>query len=522
MRLPLTRGASRSTPRVRSFAALVVTVLAFMIVGSAAGPRWNPEPLTTTLDVATSSVAVGPVGTPDPVGTYEVSRRTVQVQLDGYVTDVLIVEPVGLTQPAPAVVFVHGAGTGLSTAFEEHALALASAGVVAVSPSKRLDTYSTAHRDYIAMAADYEVTWRFATTLEGVDPDRVGLYAESEGAWIAPILASRVPEVAFLALISAPIVPPRQQGAFAIDAYLRNVGVPGPLMRIVPRAAGAQLPGGILAYVDFQVRPYLEETTQPIFMAYGTDDASMPIVQGPQIVMASVPGGSDQVLLRYYEDANHGIRVGSATDPLAPGFMAGLATWMLDPSAAAAAGPQVAGATPVQVHLANTVPKPRWFADGEMMLRVPSISFTVVLAGFVLLGVSRLVAIARGRGFTGGVPGGSKRLGALAASAIVLMILLVVYVALIAFLAVNYQRHPWIVWGGWALLQVASVGAAWCVVLAGRRLLIVRRRVRLLRGKGIGSGLPARHRELTSWAVFVGCLGLLVVAAYWGAFSPLW
>ena len=108
MRLPLTRGASRSTPRVRSFAALVVTVLAFMIVGSAAGPRWNPEPLTTTLDVATSSVAVGPVGTPDPVGTYEVSRRTVQVQLDGYVTDVLIVEPVGLSQPAPAVVFVHG------------------------------------------------------------------------------------------------------------------------------------------------------------------------------------------------------------------------------------------------------------------------------------------------------------------------------------------------------------------------------------------------------------------------------
>ena len=102
------------------------------------------------------------------------------------------------------------------------------------------------------------------------------------------------------------------------------------------------------------------------------------------------------------------------------------------------------------------------------------------------------------------------------------MILLVVYVALIAFLAVNYQRHPWIVWGGWALLQVASVGAAWCVVLAGRRLLIVRRRVHLLRGKGIGSGLPARHRELTSWAVFVGCLGLLVVAAYWGAFSPLW
>mgnify|MGYP006332446457 FL=1 len=293
-------------------------------------------------------------------------------------------------------------------------------------------------------------------------------------------------------------------------------------MRIVPRAAGAQLPGGILAYVDFQVRPYLEETTQLIFMAYGTDDASMPIVQGPQIVMASVPGGADQVLLRYYQDANHGMRVGSATDPLAPGFITGLATWMLDPAGAQAAGPQVAGATPIQVHLANTVPEPRWFADGELMVRVPLISFGMGLAGFALLGLSRAVAVARGRGFTGGLRGASKRLGALAGAAIAVVILLVVYVALIAAFAVNYQRHPWVVWGGWAILQLASVGAAWCVVVAGRRLLIVRRRVHLLRGKGIGSGLPARHRELASWMVFTGALGLLVVAAYWGAFSPLW
>src|SRR5699024_7772246 len=65
-------------------------------------------------------------------------------------------------------------------------------------------------------------------------PTQVGIYGESEGAWIAPIAAVAEPGVAYLVLVSAPIVPPREQFAFATDSYLRNVGVPEALLRAIP------------------------------------------------------------------------------------------------------------------------------------------------------------------------------------------------------------------------------------------------------------------------------------------------
>ncbi|MBN8880791.1 MAG: alpha/beta hydrolase, partial [Salana multivorans] len=368
----------------------LVVVLAYAVVGVLAGPRWNPEPVSTSVQPETESVSV--LGsTPGTVlGRYDTVSRLVDLQLDGATTQVLIVSPLGVPEPLadaglPAAVFLHGAGTGLAESFAEHAQALASAGVVAVVPSKRLDTYTTTHRDYVAMAADYARSVQLARELPEVDPARVGLYAESEGTWIAPILAVDDPAIAFVALVSAPVVTPREQGAFAVDAYLREVGVPRSFLRAIPRATGAHLPGGILAYADFDVLPYLRELTQPVFMAYGTQDASMPTVQGPQIVAGALPGGVEQLMVRYYADANHGIRIGSSTDPVVPDFLAGLAAWMIDPVAAQAAGPVVAGATPRQVHMASAVPQPRWYADGEMLLRVPGISAAVVIGGFLVV-----------------------------------------------------------------------------------------------------------------------------------------
>lgn len=231
--------------RLRVLAATAVAVLLFAFVGWAAGPRWHPDVLTTTIDPVTESVAVNGSSPEGVLGQYETTTSIVELELTPEVsTQVLIVEPVGLSEPAPAVVFQHGAGTGLAEAFAEHAEAFASAGIVAVSPSKRLDTYTTAQRDYPAMAVDYAKSVDLARSLPSVDPDRVGLYSESEGTWVAPIMAADDPDLAFVGLISAPVVTPREQGAFAVDAYLRAVGVPHSLLRAIPRATGAQFPGG--------------------------------------------------------------------------------------------------------------------------------------------------------------------------------------------------------------------------------------------------------------------------------------
>lgn len=540
------RRAVRTRPAwVRVAVATVVAVLLFAVVGFAAGPRWDPELVTTSVVPETASVAVDGSSAEATLGRYDTTSKLVDVELDGATTQVLVVEPVGLTEPAPAVVFLHGAGTGLAESFSAHAQALASAGVVAVSPSKRLDTYSTAQRDYVAMAADYERSVAYARTLPSVDPDRVGLYAESEGTWIAPVLADEDPDVAFVMLVSAPVVTPREQAAFAVDAYLRNVGVPAPLLRAIPRATGAHLPGGILAYADFDVLPYLTTMTQPTFMAYGTQDASMPTVQGPQIVAGALPEGADQLLVRYYAGANHGIRVGSSTDAVVPDFLAGVAAFALDPAGALAAGPTVAGATPVQVHLANAVPQPRWFADGEMLLRVPAISMTVLVGGYLLLlGAALVRTVARRRARASASTGAprppvripatlGRRAVGYSLAGLFVVVLLIAYVVVVAQLALNYRTNAAMVWGGWVVLQLSAVGAALLGVLAVRDLLRARRAWRAHRSAvrlaGERPPLVARGARgavallgvVGAWAVALGTTGLLVVAAYWGAFSPL-
>src|SRR5699024_2096740 len=103
-------------------------------------------------------------------------------------------------QAGPGVVFIHGAGTAEVDAFFPQAHALASSGIRAIVPAKHQETYSTRHRDYEEMALHYLAAWNTLRELPGVLQNQVGLYGESEGAWIAPIAGSLEPEVAFTIL----------------------------------------------------------------------------------------------------------------------------------------------------------------------------------------------------------------------------------------------------------------------------------------------------------------------------------
>ncbi|ACQ80009.1 dipeptidylaminopeptidase/acylaminoacyl-peptidase [Beutenbergia cavernae DSM 12333] len=451
---------------------------------------------------------------PAVVGTYPTTSRLVEVQLDGAQVAAEIMEPIGAAGLLPGVVFLHGAGTGHHTAFTEQARALASAGIVALVPDKRLDTYTTNERDYVAMARDYHASVEAVRALPGVDPDRVGIYGESEGAWIAPVLAAEDPAIDFMALISAPVVAPRVQAAFATDSYLRNVGVPPGLMRAIPRATGVHVPGGGFDYVDFDATPYMTRVTQPVFMAYGTDDASMPIVQGPLQVMDQVAGGSDSVLLRYYAGANHGIRYGSSTGPLVEEFLEGLARWMLDPVGTTQLGPQIAGDTPVQRYVADVVPTPRWFADGQMLVWTTLGAVLVLALGPILWGAARLVARIRGRAAHTLPPPLARRSGTFAAVTLGTVVVLLGYVYQIAQLALNYRQNDLFVWGGWVALQALGVAAAALgVVSVGAAVRTLR--TGGVRAFGVVGGL--------GWlCVHLGSAALLLVAAYWGVYSPLW
>ncbi|MBT0994749.1 alpha/beta hydrolase [Cellulomonas sp. DKR-3] len=515
------RGEHLLTGGYRVVASTVLGIVVLAVLGAVMGPQWDPVPLDDPLVVTTTSTQIGEA---PQLRQYEVQQRVVTVQLDGATVQAQLSVPVGLEGPAQGVVFVHGAGTGTyDKAFVAQARSLAEAGVVTLVPDKRLDTYSARYRDYVAMAGDYQRSVELLRTLPEVDPDRVGVYAESEGAWIAPVMAAQDQRIAFVLLISAPVVPPREQAAFAADSYLRNTGVPHGVFRAIPRAVGMAIPGGGFEYVDFDVTPYQRRMTQPVLMVYGTADASMPIVQGPeQVIRDTAIAGNYDVTVRYYEDATHGIKVAGT---IVPDFLRDLTQWVVGLPATGAAQPKIAGAQPTQTFLAMPVPEPRWLHNGDVVALITIAAIAaVVLGGLVGAGARVAVTVQGRRAARAGSSAVSVRPAerrsahgvvrwstGLGAGAIATVVGLVWYIFAIARLALDYEHNDVVVKGGWVAVRLVGIATVVAAVLLLRSTMRARRA-----GRRIAPGLA---RQVALWSVVVGCAALLVVLAYWGVYQ---
>lgn len=515
----------------RTVATSAALLVALALTGAVAGPGWEPEPLTDHLDLAAGSTAIGGTsGDEGAPGDHAVRKSAVTIPLaDGREVGGLLREPAGAAAgERPGIVFVHGAGTGKAAdAFTLAATALASAGIVTLVPDKRLDNYSTRHRDYEAMARDYAYSVGYLRDVPGVDPERVGLYAESEGAWVSPVMMVDDPRLAFQILVSAPVVPPRQQAAYAVDNYLRNTDVPGGVFRAIPRAVGMKVPGGGFEYADFDVRPWLEEQTAPILAVYGTNDASMPLEQGTRELLTA----ADAVTVRFYDRANHGINVETPDGlVLHPDFAADVTDWVLGLPATASAPPQVAGARPEQLYLAAPVPQPQWYGDGDWVVGVVVAAGGLLVVGPLLIGGTALAGrLGRRRS---GRPGARLApilrapLAGLGVGAVATTVGLVAYLAAVARLALDYEKDALVVQGGWIGVRLLGIVA----VVAAALLL---NRVRDLRGRLVRTAQAGPAPRVTVaessrgaavvttgfWLTVLGAMALLVTLAYWGAYQ---
>ena len=549
---------------LRTIATSAAILVGLALVGAVAGPQWDPVPVSDHLVPTTSDTTIQGVSDPGAVGEvgqYEVRETPVTVPLDdGAEVGGLLRQPLdadGEVLPdRPGIVYVHGAGTGKSSeAFTESATALASAGVVTLVPDKRLDNYTTRDRDYVAMAADYAHSVDLLRATEGVDPARVGVYGESEGTWVVPVMQVQDPEIAFTVLVSAPVVPPRQQAAFAVDNYLRNTGVPDQVFRAIPRAVGMQLPGGGFGYADFDVRPWLEQQSAPVLMAYGGADPSMPVEQGARQVIADTAVGGDEapVTVRYYADANHGINVPTPTDDdgtemhLHPDFARDVASWVQGMPGTAGAAPRVAGAQPDQFYLASAVPQPRWWGNGDIVVGGVLGGVGLIVVGPLVWAVHWLVRRTVRRRAVLPAPRLGRGLGpalaGLGAGSVATMVALVLYLLAVARLALDYQRDDLVVQGGWVGVRLLGVATAVAAALVLRRVVDARAARRASDAPTVAAVGPAGEpaegpvteaaaeahehvvvargwpAHLTFWCVVVGSLALLFTLAYWGVYQ---
>jgi hypothetical protein len=322
--------------------------------------------------------------------------------------------------------------------------------------------------------------------------------------------------VAFVVLVSAPVVPPREQAAFAADSYLRNTGVPRGVFRAIPRAVGLSLPGA-LEYADFDVTAYQQQMRQPVFVAYGTGDASMPIVQGAETIMADAAvAANGQVTVRYYAGADHGIKV---DDQVVPAFLTDVSGWVLGLPQTATAWPQIAGARPEQQFRADPVPMPRWVRDGNVLLvGVIVTASALAAAGLLGLGHHGVGVWRRRRALAAGRPaptvGRIARalavpLSLSAAGCLATVAALVWYLWTVARLALEYERNSFAVTGGWLVVRLLGLVTVLFAVVA----------LRAVRVRGPERSVVGVVPWIVVGTAGTACLSLLVVLAYWGAFQ---
>lgn len=111
---------------------------------------------------------------------------------------------------------------------------MASAGIVTLVPAKRNDNYTVLHRDYPRFAREYGRSLDVLRGRIGVDPAKTGIYAESEGTWIATILTSKRQDIAFAVLTSAPVFNGREQMAMLSAPIRMRPARPSPWSKTWP------------------------------------------------------------------------------------------------------------------------------------------------------------------------------------------------------------------------------------------------------------------------------------------------
>jgi dipeptidyl aminopeptidase/acylaminoacyl peptidase len=129
--------------------------------------------------------------------------------------------------PYPAIV-VHPASAGERTdPFYDHLKSeLPRHGIAVLVFDRRGSGTSEGNpqtAEFEDLAGDVIAAVDALATRPDIDRSRIGLHGTSQGAWIAPIVAARKPEIACIVAVSACGVPPAQQMDYGVAFHLRQM-----------------------------------------------------------------------------------------------------------------------------------------------------------------------------------------------------------------------------------------------------------------------------------------------------------
>jgi pimeloyl-ACP methyl ester carboxylesterase len=128
---------------------------------------------------------------------------------------------------APAIVFVHGSGPERRYASKFLAEFFVRQGIAALIYDKRGTGESSGdwkRSSFDDLAEDASAAVTFLKGRPEIDATRIGLMGSSQGGWIAPMAAARIPDLAFLIVKSAAAVTPEEQELARVERQMRAEG----------------------------------------------------------------------------------------------------------------------------------------------------------------------------------------------------------------------------------------------------------------------------------------------------------
>jgi len=129
--------------------------------------------------------------------------------------------------PHAAVVMIHGSGPATRDALWPWADMYARAGIAVLIHDKRgtgASTGSWSAATFDDLADDAHAAMRWLQQRPEIDARRVGLHGMSQGGWIAPLVAKRAPDVAFIIAESAPAMTPVEHERLRVPYQLAADG----------------------------------------------------------------------------------------------------------------------------------------------------------------------------------------------------------------------------------------------------------------------------------------------------------
>ena len=220
-----------------------------------------------------------------------------------------VVAPTATGGRLPGMVMVPGSGPGKREELRAAADAFAQRGIVTLIYDKRTTGYSMFQRDYSVLADDAVASVQVLRVRADVDPTRVGIWGLSEGAWVAPLAATRSADVAFLMTVGAVGVTPARQTAWSYGEFLHHHHVSGSLLHMMQVTGIRFAVGtGLFAEAGYDSATVWEQVRQPVLALWGTLDRQAVPEESSRIIRQALDrGGNTHYTIHFIPGVGHNL-----------------------------------------------------------------------------------------------------------------------------------------------------------------------------------------------------------------------